>query len=401
MTTVKVKFRPSTIVDKEGCLYIQIIHQRVVKIINTEYRLFQEEWDADTASVIMAEADPERNAYLASITEQLSWDLLRMKRIIRTLEHERPQYHADDVATEFCRHTDDCSLSRFMQQVIMHLRQLGHHRTSETYTAALRSFMTFRDGVDIPLDAISSKTMCMYEAYLRQKDVCKNTISFYMRILRAVYNRAVDKGLTEQQMPFRHVYTGTEKTVKRAIDIKTIKQLRDLDLSGKPSMIFARDMFLFSFYTRGMSFIDIAYLKKTDLHDGMLVYRRRKTGQRLTIRWEKCMAEILMRHPAPNSDYLLPIIKNAENARHQYTNAMQNVNYNLKMISKRLGLSRPLTMYVARHSWASAAKSSRVPITVISEAMGHESEKTTQIYLASLENTVVDNANKLILKLLK
>ena len=317
------------------------------------------------------------------------------------MESERAQYHADDVVTEFRRHTDDCSLSRFMQQVIMHLRQLGHHRTSETYTAALRSFMTFRNGDDIPLDAITSETMCMYEAFLRQKSVCRNTISFYMRILRAVYNRAVDKGLTEQQMPFRHVYTGTKKTVKRAMDIKTIKRLRDLDLSGKRSMIFARDLFLFSFYTRGMSFIDMAYLRKADLHDGMLVYRRRKTGQRLSVRWEKCMAEILMRHPAPNSDYLLPIIKNAENARHQYTNAMQNVNYNLKMISKRLGLTRPLTMYVARHSWASAAKTSLVPITVISEAMGHESEKTTQIYLASLENSVVDNANKLILKLLK
>ncbi len=396
-----MKFRPSTVVDKEGYLYLQIIHQRVVKIISTEYRLYQEEWDADTASVIMAEADPARNAYLTTVRERLSWDLMRMKRIIRTLESERAQYHADDVVTEFRRHTDDCSLSRFMQQVIMELRQLGQHRTSETYTAALRSFMTFRNGDDIPLDAITSETMCMYESYLRQKSVCRNTVSFYMRILRAVYNRAVDKGLTEQQMPFRHVYTGTEKTVKRAVGIKTIKRLRDLDLSGKPSMIFARDLFLFSFYTRGMSFIDMAYLRKADLHGGMLVYRRRKTGQRLSVRWEKCMAEILMRHPAPNSDYLLPIIKNAENARHQYTNAMQNVNYNLKMISKRLGLTRPLTMYVARHSWASAAKTSHVPITVISEAMGHESEKTTQIYLASLENSVVDNANKLILKLLK
>ncbi len=401
MTTVKVKFRPSTVVDKEGCLYLQIIHQRVVKIISTEYRLYQEEWDADTASVIMAKADPARNAYLTTVRERLSWDLMRMKRIIRIMESERAQYHADDVVTEFRRHTDDCSLSRFMQQVIMELRQLCQHRTSETYTSALRSFMTFRNGDDIPLDAITSETMCMYESYLRQKSVCRNTVSFYMRILRAVYNRAVDKGLTEQQMPFRHVYTGTEKTVKRAMDIKTIKRLRDLDLSGKRSMIFARDLFLFSFYTRGMSFIDMAYLRKADLHDGMLVYRRRKTGQHLSVRWEKCMAEILMRHPAPNSDYLLPIIKNAENARHQYTNAMQNVNYNLKMISKRLGLTRPLTMYVARHSWASAAKTSHVPITVISEAMGHESEKTTQIYLASLENSVVDNANKLILKLLK
>lgn len=89
-----------------------------------------------------------------------------------------------------------------------------------------------------------------------------NTISFYMRNLRAVYNRAVEKGLTTQQYPFRHVYTGVDKTVKRAIPIKAIKALKDLDLATNLTLDFARDMFMFSFYTRGMSFVDMAYLKR-------------------------------------------------------------------------------------------------------------------------------------------
>ena len=227
-----------------------------------------------------------------------------------------------------------------------------------------------------------------------------NTISFYMRILRAVYNRAVEKELTPQKYPFRHVYTGVDKTVKRAVPVKVIKALKELNLSMKSSLDFARDMFMFSFYTRGMSFVDMAYLKKTDLQNGILTYCRRKTGQRLTVKWEKCMEEIIKKYPSNSSTYLLPIIKEQGNERKQYDNALHLVNYRLKDLSGMLKLQRPLTMYVARHSWASVAKVRNVPLSVISEGMGHDSEKTTQIYLASLEASVVDKANKMILELL-
>ena len=181
---------------------------------------------------------------------------------------------------------------------------------------------------------------------------------------------------------------------------KDIKALKELDLSMKPSLDFARDMFMFSFYTRGMSFVDMAYLRKTDLQNGILTYRRRKTGQELTIKWEKCMAEIIAKYPENQTDFLLPIIKEQGNERRQYDNALHLVNYRLKELSTMLKLQRPLTMYVARHSWASAAKAKNVPLSVISEGMGHDSEATTQIYLASLETSVVDKANKMILGLL-
>ena len=88
------------------------------------------------------------------------------------------------------------------------------------------------------------------------------------------------------------------------------------------------------------------------------------------------------------------------NERRQYDNTLHLVNYRLKELSTMLKLQRPLTMYVARHSWASAAKAKNVPLSVISEGMGHDSEATTQIYLASLETSVVDKANKMILGLL-
>lgn len=169
-----------------------------------------------------------------------------------------------------------------------------------------------------------------------------------------------------------------------------------------PSLDFARDMFLMSFYLRGMSFIDMAFLKKSDLKNGYVTYRRRKTGQQLVIEWTKEMQMILDKYPENASDYLLPIIRNpATNERCTYRNAGYNINHNLKRIAGMIGVSIPLTLYVARHSWASAAKAKGIPLSVISEGMGHDSEATTQIYLASLDTSVVDKANSLILKSLK
>lgn len=397
MTSIKIKFRPSTVDGKEGGIYFQIIHNRVVRQLNTDYKVFAEEWDAESESVVI---NVNRFNFLLGIQERLSWDVVRLEKVVRTLDIERRRFTADDVITMFHKLTKESSLFTFMQGVIAQLKQLGKIRTSETYTATLKSFMAFRESQDVPLDGISSDMMLLYEAHLKARDVRMNTISFYMRNLRAVYNRAVEKGLTPQNKPFRHVYTGVDKTIKRAIPIKEIKALKELDLSLKPSLNFARDMFMFSFYTRGMSFIDMAYLKKSDLQNGILTYRRRKTGQQLSINWEKCMEDIVSKYAQNQTDYLLPIIKETVNERRQYDNALHLVNYHLKDLSSLLKLQRPLTMYVARHSWASAAKAKNIPLSVISEGMGHDSEATTQIYLASLETSVVDKANKMILGLL-
>ena len=397
MTSIKIKFRPSTVEGKEGCIYIQIIHNRVVRQLNTDYRIFASEWD-EKSETIMANGD--RLNIVNAVKDRLTWDMARLKKVITQLETEQGKYTADDVITAYHKLTNEVSLFSFWHSIIAQLKQLGKVRTSETYTATLKSFMAFRGDQDVPLDGISSDMMLLYEAYLKTREVRMNTISFYMRNLRAVYNRAVEKGLTPQNNPFRHVYTGVDKTVKRAIPIKDIKALKELDLSMKPSLDFARDMFMFSFYTRGMSFVDMAYLKKIDLQNGILTYRRRKTGQELTIKWEKCMAEIIAKYPENKTDFLLPIIKEEGNDRRQYDNALHLVNYRLKELSTMLKLQRPLTMYVARHSWASAAKAKNVPLSVISEGMGHDSEATTQIYLASLETSVVDKANKMILGLL-
>lgn len=287
-----------------------------------------------------------------------------------------------------------------MQETIGQLKRLGKTRTSETYAATLASFMKYREGRDILLYEMDGDTMMLYEAWMKTNGLCPNTTSFYMRILRAVYNRAVEKGLTEQRYPFKHVYTGIGKTVKRAIPLKAIKRIKELDLTLKPHLDHARDMFLFSFYMRGMSFIDMAYLKKSDLKNGIITYRRRKTGQQLTVKWEKCMEDIIAKYGESTATrYLLPIITDPlADERTQYRNAICRVNVALKDVARLAGLDIPLTMHVARHCWASVARSKNIPLSVISEGMGHDSEETTRIYLASLDTSIVDKANSLILK---
>ena len=401
MTTIKVKFRHSTVADREGSIYYQIIHQRKVRQLPTKYKVWPTEWNESRCSVTSTPKN-ERKLFIFSIRDQIRADIERLNKIVRKLESEGIAYSADDVIDEFNRYAHEYSLFNFMENIIAKLKQNGRIRTSETYKSTLNSFRKFRKNEDIMLDSLTPEIMEAYEAWHRNRGVAPNTISFYTRILRAVYNRAVEDDIIENRHPFRHVYTGIDKTVKRALPLALIKKLKALDLSLTPSLDFARDMFLMSFYLRGMSFIDIAFLKKTDLKYGRITYRRRKTGQQLIIKWTKEMQMILDKYPENATDYLLPIIKKpGTNERYTYRNMGYNINHNLKTIAKLIGIRIPLTLYVARHSWASAAKAIGIPLSVISEGMGHDSESTTQIYLASLDTSVVDRANSLIIKSLK
>lgn len=401
MTSIKVKFRPSQVTDRQGTIYYQIIHERKVRQLVTDYHIFPSEWD-EKRSTPTHQRDPRRKDHITSLKDRIRWDIERLTRIARSLNTTGLPYTADDLIDEFHRHASEYSLCNFMENNIARLKHNGKTRTAETYRATLNSFMKFRNGEDILLDSITSETMEEYEAWHKSRGVAPNTISFYTRILRAVYNRAIEQGAIQNRNPFRHVYTGVDKTVKRALPLPLLKKIKMLDLALLPALDYARDMFLMSFYLRGMSFIDMSFLRKTDLKNGYVTYRRRKTGQQLIIGWTKEMQAILDKYHENQSAYLLPIIrKSGIDERCTYRNASYNINHNLKKIARMVGITIPLTLYVARHSWASAAKAKRIPLSVISEGMGHDSEATTRIYLTSLDTSVVDKANSLIIKSLK
>lgn len=400
MTTVKAKLRPSTVAGRPGSIIFLVTSRRAVRQIATGYKVYPDEWDAAGMSVLYPPGCPEsRRAYLSATDESLREDIRRLGNVILRLGQTGKPYTADDVVGNFLAQAADLCFISFARNLVWQLKQIGKRCTAETYTTAVNSFTRFRKGRDILLEDVDSDLMTAYETYLKSTGVCPNSISFYMRNLRAIYNRAVDKDLTAQRYPFKHVYTGIDKTVKRAVPLTVIRQIRDLDLRLHPEMDFARDIFMFSFYTRGMSFVDIAFLGKKNLHNGVLSYRRHKTGQLLTVKWEVQMQEIVSKYDTSGIPYLLPIITDEDDdGRRQYKTQAHRVNRNLKKIGERLGLAIPLTTYVARHGWASIARSKNIPLATISEAMGHDSEATTRIYLASLDTSVVDRANSLILE---
>lgn len=400
MVSIKLKFRKSVANERDGRLYFQVIYQRKIRQITTEYKIHITEWNEAKNEVILCPQFPERYLLLKSIKEHVKTEADMFWSVYKDFVARCENFDIDDLVEAYIISKQGQTFFTFMRDVSHQLKEMGQLRTSETYRTTLHSFMRFRNNIDVVLGAVDSEMMISYEAYLKNNNIKMNTISFYMRILRAVYNRAVEKGLIASRSPFKRVYTGVEKTIKRALPLSVIKRIKKLDLSHKPELEFARDMFLFSFYTRGMAFVDMAYLRKSDLSHGTLVYQRRKTGQRLMIKWERCMASIVEKYSIKQSEYLLPIIKKPKNERSQYKNSLHTINRRLKTIAKMVGISGSLTTYVARHSWASIAKSQNIPISVISEGMGHDSEHTTQIYLASIDNAIVNDANRAILNLL-
>lgn len=400
MTSIRLKFRPSTNPAKEGTLVFQLIHKRTVRRIRSKYRIRNDEWDKKFEEIILPSPASERYSRLKIIRSNIMYELKKLKAIAEKLDCSGKDYSLDEIIQKYISGTDTgCSVFDFIRAQAAHKKQLGKIRSSETYQTTLNSFMRFREGIDLTFDMIDSELMEHYEAELRRHGLLRNTSSFYMRVLRTNYRLAVEKGLTPDRHPFKHVYCGMDKTVKRSISFAEIKKIKELDLSRKRVMDFARDMFIFSFCTRGMSFIDMAYLKKNDLKHGCLTYRRKKTGQLLVIEWTKQMQDILDKYKPNSTQYLLPIITREDgNERRQYQNQMRKINRRLKDIATSIKLPVPLSLYYSRHSWATIARCKDIPISIISEGLGHDSEITTQIYLDSIKSYEVDKANRKILK---
>lgn len=398
MTSIKVQFKPLPESCDEGFICYRIIHRHETRSILTEHRIRTNEWD-HKRSRLKQYVTPSRSTTIAGIKHHIRQDLSRIKRIDERLDSSAMPYSVDDIISEYRQYINDYRLFNFMTLLIDRLIDTGHIRTAETYRAAMHSFSRFRKGQDIMLDTIDNRLMEEYESWLRMHGLVPNTTSFYMRILRAVYNQAVDRVNFKNLYPFRHVYTGIDKTVKRALPARIVSKIKNVGLSGQPVIDFARDMFMMSFYLRGMSFIDMAYLRHNDFRNGYIYYRRSKTGQIIKIKWTEEMQQILNKYPSNKTGYLLPILRTPGiNDRCAYRNMGYNINRNLKKLARIIGISIPLTMYVARHSWASIARDNGVPISVISAGMGHDSELTTRIYLSAIDTADIDRANAMIIK---
>lgn len=402
MASIKIKYRPSTVKGRDGTLFFQIIHLRQVKHINTGLHISDSEWNAEEASVIKGiDEFPERTKYLSSIKDNLREQLKKLQAVISALENKGTAYTAENVVSTYNSPLIIVGLVSFTRKLIEDLNKIGKNATVKRLETTLNSLLRYTDGNEVAWDEVTSTFILGYEEFLMKRGLCRNSTSFYMRNLRAIVNRAIEQDFELPRNPFKHVYMGVDKTLKRAVSLDVIRKIRDIDLSGHPSLDFARKVFMFAFYTRGMSFVDIAFLKKSDLNNGIITYSRRKTRQQLTVKIEPETRKLIDSFGESNTAYLLPILDDREiDTQQQYENAYFRINRNLQKVGRMLGLETKLTLYVARHAWASIAHSNHVALSTISKAMGHNSEKTTIIYLQSLDTASVDKANSDIIRMI-
>ena len=396
MASFKLKFRPSTVRDKEGTLYFQVIHRRGTRTVHTDYHIRPEEWNRRTSSVLVT-GTPERQAELRLLVSKTRWDSRQLAAIIREKEMSLVEYTADDIVSSF-RLLPPCQTwFSFIHGMVAKKLRIGRLGTAKTYRDALASFSRFRGGEDIAIDALDEELMAQYEAWLKGRGVKRNSSSCYLRTLRTLYRQAVEKGLTSDRHIFRRVFTGFARTAKRALPIGDIRAIRRLNLPAGSDLAFARDVFMLIIYLQGISFVDLAYLKKTDLKNGLLRYCRKKTGQPISVGWEPAMQDIVdtYAHQTEDSPYLLPIITRTDGTeRRQYERMEHKVNRLLKRIGAMVGAQVPLTTYVGRHCWASTMRDMGVSLSVVSKGLGHENLKTTQIYLSSIDTEGVVKANR-------
>lgn len=268
--------------------------------------------------------------------------------------------------------------------------------TIDNYRTALRAFCRYA-GADVSMNEISPHLIEGFQQWLREHQVTQNTISCYMRSLRSLLHQM--SPAMKQQLLFEHVFTGKTHTEKRSIPTDDIERLRRLPLRSLSPMAFSRDLFLFSFYALGMPFVDMAFLQKRQMSEGYITYHRHKTGQRIRVKIEPPMQAIIDRYSCQQSLFVFPILDTQDDKplMTAFETARTRYNRHLKRIGKLAGLSRHLTSYVARHSWASLAYHANIDLSIISKALGHTSPKTTLTYIREIDDNRIDQANSLLL----
>jgi len=408
-TTLKFILRNTKGYPKTGKLALRITRNRVSRTISTSYVLSSDEWDENRQTVNrLKQCSYTRKTEVEKINENLQKDLLLIRKSAEILEARRGDYSSQDLADSFRKQRQGQLFCEYIDRKVQNLNDAKRFGTAHTYRYAAVSLRKFLGGKDICIDKVTAGLMKNYEQYLQTEHKSKNTISCYMRSLRAAYNQALNENVfipeETKSNPFSGVFTGNAKTLKRAISAKDILLLTTLSLNPSipQSLSFSRDLFLFSFYTQGMSFSDMANLKTENIKDGFIRYNRKKTGQQVTVELETCMKEIIGRYSDCKSNLIFPLLREysdcSESVQWEKTRAaLAAHNKNLDKLAGLTGISNRLTSYVARHSWASIASQKGVPVATISRGMGHESEKTTRIYISQLDHSDVGRANRQVL----
>ena len=309
---------------------------------------------------------------------------------------------------------DDLRL--YMPEVIGMLKREGKFPAMHVYACTLRSYEKFCAEERYPKNTTASLSMQEiftperlkeYEDWLAGQQSSPNTISTYMRTLQAVYNGWMSPGI-EGYNPvlFKDVYTKVESRTKRALTAEQMEQLRNTDFS----VLTLRQQqvltyFLLMFMLRGMPFIDLAHLRKSDLRNRRITYRRHKTGKLMVVDVPPDAMRLLQKYrDKTDSEYLFPLLHGGlfmEEHHHRYQETLRHFNRELARLMKQLLPGVSVSSYTARHTWATLAYHSGVPVGLISQSLGHSSIRVTMTYLKPFDAEVIDRINRQVISLVK
>ena len=383
-------------------LVIRIIHNRRKRLIYFPYK-FRE---ADFDSVLQQVHWSETGYYSTKQIQQINCNIELRKRQLEDISitlHKKMNglYTVDDIMTMYGCQKECRYLFEYMDKEVQCRTSTHRFGVAILYRTTKESIKRFTKGKDILLKNISYTFVNNYIDYLRGEGIKENSIQMYLRNLRSIYNKARKEGLvTAKESPFDDIKMNGTVTVKRAVTKDVLRKIAYADLSDSKEMERARDIFMFSFYTRGMSLVDMLYLKHSDICNGSICYARNKTSQNIQIGITDPLKKLIDKYRT-HSIYVLPYLTEDSQSSlyRQYRNAVTQINKYLKRIGALLNIDTPLTAYVARHSWAMIAKSEGTPITTISKALGHNTEKTTQLYLKAFDCSIIDEVNAKVILL--
>jgi len=386
-------YKHKVLKNKKHPILLQLIKDRKKKTISLGYSAYPKEWNEKTN--LPNNKHPNSKWLTNFIRKKISEaDDIRLE-----LEGTGKPFTLNDWAKKLKNQQEVISVFGFTQELVDRLRKQGKEGNARVYENTLNVFKEFRNNKDLTFEELDYGIIRKYEDYLAEKGNKTNSISVHLRTLRAVYNKAIKEELVnEGYYPFKNYKIKQEETPKRAVTKEDIDKIKALKLDKGSTLDHIRDYFLFSFYMRGMSFVDLAYLKVKNINNGRLEYARSKTKQKFSIKIIDPAMAIINKYNTLEDpdDYVFPIIQRPGKEDLDYRNALRLFNNKLKDLAKQAKISTTLTTYVSRHTWATVAKRMGVSTAVISEGLGHDSEKTTQIYLDSFENDVLDDANELI-----
>lgn len=397
MATVKLILNRYRVL-KNGAypLVFQLIHRRQKKLIYTSYKLLEDEFDSRKQGVRFISKAVRSKREVGRLNRELRQIQCDLDNYIAALEARRKPYTVSDIVMRYDIDRDKLGLLHYMDLQITGkhaLKRFGMEAALQHTRASVAEFVGSRK---VSILEIDTRFVSEYEVFLYKRGVSPNTVCYYMRNLKSVYRQAKNEGyrVTDAD-PFGNVRSKPRKTVKRALKRTELQRLYHTDLSQSPHLEFARDIFMFSYFCRGMPFVDVIYLKKSSLSNGAIGYFRRKTGQWLQVGITPQL-DILIAKYDSHSPYIFPVLLGEDEweLHNQYRQVLERVNRNLKHLGKLCGIDTTLTTYVARHTWATLAKEMGTPAAVISEGLGHTTEKTTRIYLKNFDHNIVDKVNE-------